>query len=132
MPWRIDWHPEARRWFEGLPPRQAEMIAPAIDALAESGPRTGMPHVKRIKGSRHHNMKELRSTGGNLRVLFAMDPNRRAVLLVGGDKTNQWRQWYDRNITLADARFDERLRRLGKEPAWRVIRAGTRSAERQR
>jgi hypothetical protein len=39
--------------------------------------------VKLIKGSRHHNMKELRSVGGQLRVLFAFDPHRRGILLVG-------------------------------------------------
>ncbi|MDR2566320.1 MAG: type II toxin-antitoxin system RelE/ParE family toxin [Bifidobacteriaceae bacterium] len=65
-----------------------------------------------MRGSRHHNMKELRpgSAGrGKVRILFAFDPRRRAVLLVAGDKAGRWEQWYDRSIPLADDRFDEWL-----------------------
>lgn len=51
-------------------------------------------------------MKELRSSGGNLRALFAFDPRRRAVVLVGGDKTGDWSGWYKRNIPRADRRYD--------------------------
>lgn len=47
--------------------------------------------IASIKGSRHHNMKELRaSEGGALRVLFAFDPRRQAILLLGGDKSGEW------------------------------------------
>jgi hypothetical protein len=60
-------------------------------------------------------MKELRpgSSGRTeLRVLFAFDPDRRAILLVAGDKTRQWKKWYDANIPIADDRFDEHLKQL--------------------
>lgn len=62
----------------------------------------------RIKGSAHHNMKELRagSTGtSEIRILCVFDPERQAVLLVGGDKSGQRKQWYAENIALADARY---------------------------
>jgi hypothetical protein len=58
-------------------------------------------------------MKELRpgSTGpSETRALFVFDPEHRAVLLVAGDKTGDWRKWYDRNIPVADGRYDEWLR----------------------
>jgi hypothetical protein len=86
--------------------------------------------VDSIKGSRHHNMKELRSIGGNLRALLAFDPNRRAVVLLGGDKTGDWKGWYERNVPLADKLYDRHLRALGKEGTWpaRTPRAGARSA----
>jgi hypothetical protein len=42
-----------------------------------------------------------------LRLLFAFDRVRRAVLLVGGDKSGDWAGWYDENIPIADDRFDE-------------------------
>jgi hypothetical protein len=57
-------------------------------------------------------MKELRSRGGHLRVLFAFDPKRQAILLVGGDKTNDWEGWYDRNIPVADRLYDDHLKNL--------------------
>lgn len=101
-----------------------------IDQLRKGGPNLGRPAVDRIKRSRHHNMKELRSKGQHLRVLFIFDPNRNAVLLVGGDKTNNWKRWYERNIKRADALYDTHLRDMGKGTSWQ--RAGSRSAGRAR
>ena len=87
-------------------------IVPAIDKLEEVGPTLGRPIVDRIKASRHHNMKELRSTGGTVRVLFAFDPERKAILLIGGDKVGQWKRWYGENIPRADDLYDEHLETL--------------------
>lgn len=55
-----------------------------------------------LEGSRHPNMKELRPLGSNIRVLFAFDPRRAAILLIGGDKTDRWREWYEEMIPVAD------------------------------
>jgi len=58
-------------------------------------------------------MKELRpgSRGrSEIRVLFAFDPQRRALLLVAGDKAGNWRKWYTTNIPIADARYAEHLK----------------------
>jgi hypothetical protein len=90
----------------------------ALDQLAERGPNLGRPGADRIKRSRHHNMKELRSFGGQLRALFAFDPRRTAIVLVGGDKTNNWEGWYRENIPKADRLYDDHLRRIGKEGRW--------------
>ena len=60
-------------------------------------------------------MKELRSVGGNLRALFFFDPRRAAIVLLGGDKTNDWGGWYERNIPLADDLYDEYLDDIRKE-----------------
>jgi hypothetical protein len=57
-------------------------------------------------------MKELRSVGGNLRVLFAFDPARQAILLVGGDKTGRWREWYRESIPVADDLYDKHMEQL--------------------
>jgi hypothetical protein len=60
-------------------------------------------------------MKELRpgsSGASEIRILFAFDPVRRAVLLVAGDKAGNWRGWYDTNIPLADKRYDEHVAEL--------------------
>jgi len=113
MAWEIKLTLEMERWFMGLGRDDAERIGASIDHLLEHGPELGRPAADRVHRSRHHNMKELRSFGGNLRVLFAFDPHRRAVLLVGGDKTNNWKGWYRENIPKADRLYDEHLRREG-------------------
>ena len=90
-----------------------DQVAAAIDKLESDGPTLGRPLVDRIEGSRHHNMKELRpgSAGrSEIRVLFVFDPERRAVLLVAGDKAGNWSRWYSRNVSVADGRYDEWLR----------------------
>ena len=60
-------------------------------------------------------MKELRPPTGNIRILFAFDPRRTAILLIGGDKTNRWRAWYTRMIPVADDLYDEYLAELTEE-----------------
>jgi hypothetical protein len=60
-------------------------------------------------------MKELRpgSTGRTeVRVLFAFDLERQAILLVGGDKSDDWTGWYKVNISIADERFDEHQEKI--------------------
>jgi len=82
------------------------------DKLEEVGPTFGRPVVDRIKASRHHNMKELRSIGGNVRIIFTFDPERKAILLIGGDKAGQWKRWYSENIPRADDLYDEHLENM--------------------
>ncbi len=79
------------------------------------GPTTGRPRVDTLKGSKHANMKELRfeADGGVWRVAFAFDPERKAILLVAGDKSGQSeRVFYRRLIATADKRFDAHLERV--------------------
>ena len=133
MAWEIELTTQAEEWYMALDADDADRIAAAIDELERRGPSLGRPFVDSIKGSRHHNMKELRSIGGHLRALFAFDQRRHAIVLVGGDKTNDWRGWYERNIPLADRLYDEHLRSLGrKHEEWPTPRSGTRSADRDR
>ncbi|WP_245541715.1 type II toxin-antitoxin system RelE/ParE family toxin [Sporichthya polymorpha] len=99
--------PEVEDWFEQLEPDLADRVAGAIARLAEEGPGCGRPTVDSIKGSKVHNLKELRPVTGRrsaLRILFAFDPARRAVLLVAGDKVNNWSKWYRDAIPTAERR----------------------------
>ena len=100
-------------WFTSLPVHDTDLVTAAIDLLEVHGPALGRPVVDHVKASRHHNMKELRpgSSGrSEIRILFAFDSKRRAVLLIAGDKAGNWKRWYDRNIPIADDRYDEWLR----------------------
>jgi hypothetical protein len=57
-------------------------------------------------------MKELRSSGGYVRILFAFDPERKAILLIGGDKAGRWKRWYSENMPGADDLYDEHLENM--------------------
>jgi hypothetical protein len=119
-PWQVLLVEEVADWFNDLTkndPRTADLVEDAIDRLCLVGPALGRPLVDRVHMARHHNMKELRpgSTGpSEVRILFVFDPARRAVLLVAGDKSGNWRGWYDRAIPLADERYDAHLGELGR------------------
>ncbi|GAA1137922.1 hypothetical protein GCM10009630_41100 [Kribbella jejuensis] len=121
MGWQITLHPEVENWFLALCEREPEtgdLIEDAIDQLVDEGPTAGRPLVDRVKGSRFHNMKELRpaSSGrSEIRILFAFDPAREAIILVAGDKSGQWESWYRTAIPLADERFAEHLIALKEE-----------------
>lgn len=75
----------------------------------------GRPLVDTIASSRHANMKELRPLATDIRILFAFDPRRMAILLLGGDKSGQWERWYKVNVPIADALYDEHIEALRKE-----------------
>lgn len=90
---------------------------PQFQVLERFGAELGRPQVDTLKGAKHANMKELRfrADDGVWRVAFAFDPQRKAVLLVGGDKSGgNERKFYKALIMSADARFDRHLVALQK------------------
>src|SRR5262245_55281474 len=113
--WEVSLHAEVEAWFLDLcdaDPAGADLVAEAIDLLAEQGPALGRPLVDRIQASKFHNMKELRpgSSGTTeIRMLFAFDPHREAIFLIAGDKSKQWKKWYETAIPVADHRFEEHI-----------------------
>ena len=100
--------PEFDAWFEELDQADRDRLDAPIRALEQIGPVLGRPYVDALKASRHPNMKELRKPGSTLRVFFAFDPKRRAVLLIAGDKSGD-KAFYERMIPVADRLFDEHL-----------------------
>ncbi|MEI8149845.1 MAG: type II toxin-antitoxin system RelE/ParE family toxin [Actinomycetes bacterium] len=106
---------EVAAWVETLTDKDYEQVVAALRALEEDGPSLGRPFVDQIKSSEHKNMKELRPRSTNIRLLFAFDPNRQALVLVAGDKTNNWEKWYLKNIPLADKRLKAHLKKLQEE-----------------
>lgn len=110
--WKVQFHPafaaEADEFSETV---RVELIA-GIRVLEHFGPALGRPAVDTLSGSKHANMKEMRfrAGGGVWRVAFAFDPERAAILLVGGDKSGAGsRRFYKALIKRADARFDQHL-----------------------
>ncbi len=116
--WSVEFHPACEEWANGLGQGDGEALLAAIRILRDRGPAHGRPLVDSVKASRHNNMKELRpgSTGrSEVRLLFAFDLERHAILLVGGDKSDNWKGWYERNIPIADDRFDEHQANLAEK-----------------
>lgn len=110
MSWEVNVTTEFAEWYTTLGPQATQAVIDRVDLLEARGPTLGEPVVKRIKSSRHHNMKELRcGTTGAIRILFVFDPARQAVLLIGGEKAGQWTEWYETNIPKADELYDEYL-----------------------
>jgi hypothetical protein len=112
--WDVEYTDQFERWWDTLSMDEQAAIDVAIEVLQEKGPGLGRPLVDTVKGSSHSNMKELRPRGGFIRILFAFDPRRTAILLIGGDKTGQWKRWYGVMIPLADQLFDEHLDDVGE------------------
>jgi hypothetical protein len=113
--WEINLHPAVEKWFLKLAEEDSESahrVEEVIDRLSERGPALGRPWADRIRGSRIHNLKELRpqSSGGSaIRILFVFDPTRQAILLAAGDKAGQWSEWYRTAIPLAEERYEAHL-----------------------
>ena len=116
MAWAVEFTDEFEGWWNGLSEDEQVDVDAKVRLLEELGPALGRPHADTVQGSRHANMKELRiqHAGRPYRVLFAFDPRRRAILLLGGDKTGNAR-WYDENIPIADRLFDDHLRAIEHE-----------------
>lgn len=103
--WNVALLTPVKEWFLQLDEDTIESVANAIDMLAEQGPTLGRPTADRVKGSTLHNLKELRPAATKIRILFAFDPERQAILLVAGDKTGNWKGWYEENIPVAEQRY---------------------------
>jgi hypothetical protein len=113
--WDIEVTHEFTFWWNDLTSDQQDIVTIAVEKLGDHGPNLGRPYADHVEGSRHQRMKELRPRPGNLRILFAFDPRRTAILLLGGDKTGAWSDWYRRMIPRADELYDRYLEDLRKE-----------------
>ena len=105
-------------WLASLDEDSQAQVVAAIEILEDQGPHLGRPLVDTVSTSRHENMKELRpgSSGrSELRILFAFDPTRNAIMLAAGDKAGSWTCWNQRNIPPADDLFDDHLRTQKRE-----------------
>src|SRR6266700_6432788 len=104
--------------FDALDQDVRREVLALARVLQEFGPQLGRPRVDTLKGSRHANMKELRfdAADGVWRVAFAFDLNRKAILLVAGDKSGgSEKRFYRQLIEKADERFEAHVDKIQRQ-----------------
>jgi hypothetical protein len=116
MAYEVEYTDEFSGWWGGLTAKEQDSIASSVGLLESRGPNLDHPHSSAVYGSRHGHMRELRiqHAGRPYRVLYAFDPRRMAILLIGGDK-----RWYSRMVPIADGLYDQHLREIREEDGWR-------------
>lgn len=116
MAWDVEYTGEFGQWWDSLSEVEQESIDVSVRLLEAMGPQLPFPHSSGVKGSKHGHMRELRvqHAGRPFRVLYAFDPRRAAILLIGGDKTGDDR-WYEVHVPIADRLYDEHLKELAQE-----------------
>jgi hypothetical protein len=113
--WEVEYTDEFGEWWLTIDDQEQVRVRAAVAVLETMGPALRRPFVDVIKQSRHAHMKELIPPASNIRVLFAFNPLRNAILLIAGDKSNQWNTWYDAHVPLADELYDLHIRELTEE-----------------
>lgn len=113
--WRVEYTDEFGEWWSTLAEKMQDDIDRVVALLEEHGPSLGFPYSSDIKGARFA-LRELRvqSSGHPVRVLYAFDPVRNALLLLGGDKTGNDR-WYLENVPKAEMLYEQHLKELEEE-----------------
>jgi hypothetical protein len=114
--WDVEYTDEFEDWWNQLSENEQESIIASVGLLEACGPNLRFPHSSGITTSRHDHMRELRTQheGRPYRTLYAFDPRRSAILLIGGEKTGNDR-WYEEFVPIADNLYDDHLDELRKE-----------------
>ncbi len=116
MAWMVEYTDEFGAWWETLDEGEQVSVAAVVQLLEMKGPHLPYPYSSGINVSRHPHMRELRiqHSGEPYRVLYAFDPRRTAILLLGDNKTGDGR-WYEIFVPIADKLYDEHLDTLKSE-----------------
>jgi hypothetical protein len=116
MSWAVEYTDEFEDWWITLTEEEQDSVDFVVGLLERKGPNLPFPYSSGIQGSRHAHMRELRvqHKGEPHRVLYAFDPRRVAILLLGGNKVGDDR-WYKVSVPRADTLYDEYLEELKEE-----------------
>lgn len=116
MAWEVEYTDEFGEWWDELTEEEQGDAAAYIGELERRGPMLPFPYSSGVKGSKHGAMRELRvqSAGRPIRIFYAFDPRRLAILLIGGKKAGT-KRFYERFVPIADRLYDEHLAELREE-----------------
>ena len=115
MNWQVLFHDDFYLEFSQFSQKVQDELLAIAKLLEEKGPQLKRPFIDTLKGSKYNNMKEMRfnADDGVWRIAFAFDPQRNAILLVGGDKSGMSQKlFYKKLIKKADSRYKEYLSQL--------------------
>lgn len=112
----MEYTDEFGAWWNTLDEAEQDSVDVAVQLLQERGPTLPFPFSSSVEGSRHSHMRELRiqHQGQPYRILYAFDPRRTAILLIGGNKAGDDR-WYERHVPIADRLYDVHLTEIEEE-----------------
>jgi len=115
MGWEVEYTDEFEDWWVELIEDEQDSVAAMVEVLEIKGPALPYPHSSGIESSSFRHMRELRiqHKGQPYRILYAFDPRRVAILLIGGRKTGDDR-WYDTFVPKADKLYEDHLRSIGQ------------------
>lgn len=115
-PWDVEYTDEFGTWWAGLTASEQQSVSAYVEMLEEQGPHLHHPYSSAVLSSRHAHMRELRvqHAGRPYRVLYAFDPRRTGILLIGGDKSGDDR-WYQTFVPRADDLYDQHVEELRRE-----------------
>ncbi len=113
MAYIIDHTDHFEKWWNELTESEQIDVDAVVTVLREKGPLLRFPYSSGIEQSDYSHMRELRiqHKGKPYRVLYAFDPRRVALLLIGGDKTGD-KRWYDKFVPIADKLYAEHISHL--------------------
>jgi hypothetical protein len=109
MAWEVEYTYEFGDWWETSDEGEQDSIAVSVTLLQQRGPTLPFPYSSAVTGS-----KRVQHKGEPYRILYAFDPRRTAILLIGGKKSGDDR-WYEEYTPKADKLYDEHLESLKKE-----------------
>ncbi len=116
MSWEIEYTNEFELWWQTLREEQQDDIVSVVQLLEEKGTQLPFPYSSDIKGAKNSHLRELciQSGGKPIRIFYAFDPRRVAILLIGGDKTGD-KRFYEKYIPIADRLYEEYLQEISRE-----------------
>jgi hypothetical protein len=115
MAWIVEFHDDFEPEFLAFEQPVQDALLAVAKLLTDYGPQLGRPYADTRNGSEYADMKELRfeASDGEWRAAFAFDPERRAILLVAGDKSGgSQKRFYKQLIAKADGRLSTHLKSL--------------------
>jgi hypothetical protein len=116
MKCNVEYTDEFGAWWNTLSEDEQEDVAAIVGLLEEKGTQLPFPFSTGVGSSKHSHMRELRvqSKSNPLRILYAFDPRRTAILLIGGNKRGD-KRWYKTYVPIADKLYADHLAELKKE-----------------
>ena len=116
MAWQVEYTDEFLEWWDTLTEGEQVDVNAVVILLETEGPHLAFPYSSGISGSVYSHMRELRiqHKGEPYRILYAFDPRRTVMLLMGGCKTGNTR-WYETSIPVADGLYKCHMEILAHE-----------------